>query len=227
MGEHVSEAIILPPKTEFRSPSPVNWSALVGVAAPTTALGAGLLYLAGYSYAYYLLRGYGLSDGIIEQSLQATLARGFGVLLAGAIFLIAINLAIALIFLVIAKLVGSIRFRPLHWAINKVSKSIPRPPRSRLLTLSLMVLSISGAAGILLSFIDFSDAEHRVAGGCKTCFYYETTRGQFVGLVLMQDGKTTVFRTRSNVLVVPNSWIKSVRPINRRSYPRFAIGLLV
>lgn len=223
----MSEPVILQPKSPTPVVTPFNWSALVSVAAPTSALGAGLLYLAGYTYAYYLLRGYGLSDGIIEQSLQATLARGFGVLIAGAIFFLAANFALGVLFLIMANILGSIRVRPLRWAIDKISSKMPRPPRSRLLTLSLLILSISGIAGILLATVDFADAEHRVINGCKTCFYYTTTHGQFVGLVLMEDGKTTIFRTRSNVLIIPNVWIKSVRPINYRSHPRFAIGLLV
>ncbi|MCC2978894.1 hypothetical protein [Sphingomonas sp. IC4-52] len=179
------------------------------IAAPVTIIGAATLYFTGSIYQHYVFRFFGLSSGVVEKSIQQTMADGYAAVLQ--CFYVPAFLILATWFLL--------------WMNRTAAKVTSRTPGAR-----LTLFNVSRAAAMLYHFFivllagflcgviaaEFNAARYfdRVEDGCKSCFVYVSSAGQVIGLPLDQDAKSFIVVTRTGVQILPGGSLKAVRRIN-------------
>jgi hypothetical protein len=189
------------------------WDTLTKLAAPAAvAISAGS-YLSGFTYRYVLFNSFGFRPGVIDQSVQDTIATGYiGLSLA--------LISVAVIFMIsgaIGALLGTL-------AVSRqgnLSKII-RQGRNILKPLvyinvfngvALLMLIGVGAGGLLAIF-DVRNYKQYLLNNCvEHCMYYRLTSGQLRGVVLGQSKDYTILINRHSAYLLQTSQIKSASPI--------------
>jgi hypothetical protein len=187
-------------------------STIAPVVAPVTVILAGMLYLAGWAYQRSLLRFFGLADGLLNMSVQRTLALGYIPVFVGTL------VALVAVFLIWqgTRLMRRPPAYLMEGPFGKANGLIARINRANtVMFIAVILLSYGYVAGALQGRLHGRDEAQIVEDGCQDgCFrYYVGARG-VVGRVVAQDEKRTILYTRLGALIVENSQIKAVQPMH-------------
>ena len=196
-------------------------STLSTVIAPTTVALTGILYLAGWTERELFLRYFGLSAGLFNEPLQATLARGYIPTFFG---------------LLLIAMLGAVYLALAHFYARLILK-IPHQERTRVFTLAdrflaptgwatgvyfvLLVLLVGLIAGEFFATKRARDVYDLLDRNCAApqtirCARYDLAGARFTGVLLVQDNSRAAVATKSSVRLLANDKIESVTPVGPR-----------
>ncbi|WP_313801995.1 hypothetical protein [Sphingobium sp.] len=189
------------------------------VVAPAMVALTGLLYLAGWAEQNAMLKNFGLSVGLFNEPLQATLARGYAPVCVGCVFTVAFGLIIWLLFPKMEKWSVK-RYVPhvpailvkIFWRFNRWAYSFNFAVMA--LFLGLLSGSISG---------DFKTRRvwNALDSNCAMseksyCARYTVGGTSYIGVLLAQDSVRAAVATKTGVRIFANDKIINVEMIGSR-----------
>ncbi len=193
-----------------QSPAPLS---IIGrtatIAAPLALLIGSTCYFAGTIYQKRLLSEYGFSGATVQLSLQGVIAQGYMVVLAT---LVATTIPTFIITAI------AMSFSAGRKVVHVTGRAVARP--RNFAQLGIWVYLAFGAAGYgylaghLGAVRTTMLVNSRIQDHCKTCFFFRTSRGQVVAVLLAEDDRVTVLATRSGAVLLPTGSIRAVRPIS-------------
>lgn len=191
------------------------WDTLTKLAAPAALVISATSYLSGFVYKYLLAQQFGLLPGIIENTVQDTIAIGY-IPVATGLFIVVFGLvgSWSLVFLI-----NSVTpvFKKTGTAMLKVRHIIRELSALLNMTYALvLILGFGMIAGAVAAVIDADNYRETLNAKCiKRCYQINTSDGQFLGIILMQSKETTIAIGRSTAYIFPTSKLKSISPVNK------------
>jgi hypothetical protein len=175
---------------------------LGSIATPVALLLTGMLYLSGWAYHTTFLQEFGLEFGYQEESLQATLARGFMPTVYGC-------------FVVVPA-------AAMMWYVEKWMKEHWHSHRA--LARAWRWYTVLGASYILLTFSLFAGHTNAVfdawyitsdvdAGCAKECYIYRIHRVDILGHLVVQDKDRTAIYTKGGLLIFKSGDVHLIRSV--------------
>ncbi|SEM52893.1 hypothetical protein SAMN05192583_0524 [Sphingomonas gellani] len=198
------------------------WGPLAGVIAPVLGALSGALYSAGFVYKLLLLRAFGVPEGLIKDSLQDTLARGYLVIVYTVCLLAIPMLVITLLRRRWAQRRHSTRHHLAKTGATGVSRFY------FLLACAVSALTFGIGTGGAQGLLDYYTVVRRVSAGCASgcSAYHVKGRPLIVGVAIMGDADRTLIVAEDGASIVANADLLKVGQMQVGRFPIRGLGLI-
>ncbi|WP_137898368.1 hypothetical protein [Sphingomonas sp. 2SG] len=191
------------------------FKAATAMSASLLVIGAAAAYLAGWSQRSIVFNAFGLSPSMLEESIQATMVRGYrslvALLILTAIWIAALDFLIGKIWKLSHAIGGSKAIR----LSNAMMRRASRMGNTLFIfsaTTALLVLGI--AAGDIAGAFEVRQTLNEVRSDCRRCYIYKTAHGSITALPLAGDKTNLIVASRNGAQII---LVADIRSTTRRA----------